>query len=146
MKVFLSHQRKDSLRAADIAVRLKQNGLDVYLDLADETAQLGVDDLTTHIQRQMTSCTQLMAVISSNARESWWVPWEIGVATEKSYPIASLLWIQRRSQTTYENGHILLVFFRLIRTAPKRNVFTDNTLLRRQSQRELEAYPIFTEL
>src|SRR5262249_28016640 len=79
----------DSREASAIANRLYLNGLEVYLDIADRTAQLGVDDLSEHIRKAMSSCTQLIAVISSNASESWWVPWEIGVATEKLYPIAS---------------------------------------------------------
>jgi hypothetical protein len=30
-----------------------------------------------------------MAVVSANTKESWWVPWEIGIATEKDYPIST---------------------------------------------------------
>ena len=30
-----------------------------------------------------------MAVVSEKTKQSWWVPWEIGVATEKDYPIAT---------------------------------------------------------
>jgi hypothetical protein len=30
-----------------------------------------------------------MAVVSTNTKGSWWVPWEIGIATEKDYPIAT---------------------------------------------------------
>lgn len=37
----------------------------------------------------MGKCTQLMAVVSTNTKGSWWVPWEIGMATEKDYPIAT---------------------------------------------------------
>jgi hypothetical protein len=30
-----------------------------------------------------------MAVVSAATKDSWWVPWEIGMATEKDYPIAT---------------------------------------------------------
>lgn len=37
----------------------------------------------------MGKCTQLLAVVSYATKESQWVPWEIGVATEKDFPLAS---------------------------------------------------------
>ena len=37
----------------------------------------------------MGVCTQLLAVVSENTKSSWWVPWEIGIATEKDFPIAT---------------------------------------------------------
>ncbi|WP_051390330.1 toll/interleukin-1 receptor domain-containing protein [Bradyrhizobium sp. Ec3.3] len=89
MKVFLSHQQQDSTQAVQIASRLKQNGLNVYVDVADRFFDLGSEDLSQHICAEMAQCTQLMAVVSANAALSWWVPWEIGVATEKAHPIAS---------------------------------------------------------
>lgn len=30
-----------------------------------------------------------MAVVSAATKESWWVPWEIGVATVRRYPLAT---------------------------------------------------------
>lgn len=89
MKVFLSHQQRDTYEATQIANRLRQNGLNVYLDVSDRFLDLDSEDLSEHIRAEMKQCTQLMAVISTNAAQSWWVPWEIGVATEKAYPIAS---------------------------------------------------------
>lgn len=37
----------------------------------------------------MGKCDQLMAVVSQATKGSWWVPWEIGIATERDYPIAT---------------------------------------------------------
>lgn len=39
----------------------------------------------------MEKCTQLLAVISAQTQASWWVPWEIGVATEKERFLASFV-------------------------------------------------------
>jgi hypothetical protein len=30
-----------------------------------------------------------MAVVSQRTKDSWWVPWEIGIATEKEFPIST---------------------------------------------------------
>jgi len=38
-----------------------------------------------------------MAVVSQTTKESWWVPWEIGVAQEKERPI-----------TTFAGGHCVV--------------------------------------
>ncbi|WP_331375445.1 toll/interleukin-1 receptor domain-containing protein [Sinorhizobium chiapasense] len=89
IKVFISHQAADGLLAADIARRLKtRHEIDSYLDLIDPNIQKG-EDLALHIQTEMGKCTQLLAVVSEKTQQSWWVPWEIGVATEKDYPLAT---------------------------------------------------------
>ena len=90
IKVFLSHQSADSSTAALIARRLKvYHGIDSYLDLIDPYINRNGEDLANHIRTEMSRCTQLLAVVSSATRESQWVPWEIGVATEKEYPLAT---------------------------------------------------------
>ena len=90
MKVFISHQRGDSDLAARIAQRLRSyHQIDSYLDLVDPDSRSKGDDLGEHLRNQLGLCTQLMAVVSSNTKTSWWVPWEIGVATEKDQPIAT---------------------------------------------------------
>ncbi|MET3661383.1 toll/interleukin-1 receptor domain-containing protein [Aquamicrobium ahrensii] len=91
IKVFISHQQADSTKAAAIAYRLKsQHQIDYYLDVIDPHMGKG-EDLAAHIQAEMSSCTQLLAVVSDATRNSSWVPWEIGVATEKDFPLATFL-------------------------------------------------------
>ena len=89
IKVFISHQQADSAKAAIVAQRLKSNhSIDSYLDVIDPYIAKG-EDLAAHIQSEMSKCTQLLAVVSESTRYSSWVPWEIGVATEKDYPLAT---------------------------------------------------------
>jgi hypothetical protein len=90
MKIFLSHQKSDSLKAAQIAVRLKTvHQIDSYLDVIDPFLNSSGEDLSAHIRTEMSKCTQLLAVVSYETRNSQWVPWEIGVATEKNFPLAT---------------------------------------------------------
>jgi hypothetical protein len=90
MKVFISHQRSDSDAAGLIAHRLKTfHQIDSYLDVIDPNSSKSGDELGDYIRLQMTRCTQLMAVVSGATKLSWWVPWEIGVATEKDFPIST---------------------------------------------------------
>ena len=41
------------------------------------------------LMRRVKSCTHLMAVVSDFTTKSWWVPFEIGVASELELRIAS---------------------------------------------------------
>lgn len=88
MKVFVSHKKEDFVTAGAVSARLKTGGSEVYLDVIDPEASTA-DDLAQHIRGQLDECTDLMAVISNKTQASWWVPWEIGVATEKNYPLAT---------------------------------------------------------
>lgn len=91
IKVFLSHQSSDSITATYIATRLRvHHSIESYLDVVDPGIRRG-EDLATHIQNEMGKCTQLLAVVSEATKNSQWVPWEIGVATEKDYPLATYL-------------------------------------------------------
>lgn len=89
MKIFLSHQRTDSSIALQIQRHLKSNhGIDCYLDIVDNQFDNG-EDIAEHVRKELNNCTQLLAVVSDTTKKSWWVPWEIGVATEKDFPLAT---------------------------------------------------------
>lgn len=90
MKVFVSHQRADSQLASTVAHRLQAyHHIECYLDLIDPEASKTGDKLGEYLRVQMGLCTQLLAVVSQNTKASWWVPWEIGISTEKDQPIAT---------------------------------------------------------
>lgn len=90
MKIFISHQQADSGLAAAIARRLSTyHSIESYLDVIDPDTSKKGDDLGEHIRGELGQCTQLLAVVSVATKSSWWVPWEIGLATEKDFPIAT---------------------------------------------------------
>lgn len=91
MKVFISHKKEDDLYARLVANRLRVNGHLYYLDVIDESLGKNGDDLSDHIREKMTECDSLIAVVSAATILSWWVPWEIGLATEKDYPLSTYL-------------------------------------------------------
>lgn len=90
MKVFISHQRKNSRSALGVAARLKINhGIESYLDVIDPDVGSTGEALADHVKAELGKCTQLLAVVSEATRTSWWVPWEIGIAAEKEFPLAT---------------------------------------------------------
>lgn len=60
-----------------------------YLDAVDPALDKKGEDLAAYLRDRMGSCTQLLAVVSAATQTSQWVPWEIGVATEKDFPLAT---------------------------------------------------------
>ncbi|MCA9125067.1 MAG: toll/interleukin-1 receptor domain-containing protein [Planctomycetaceae bacterium] len=90
MRVFISHKNEDSETAGRIAYRLRTVHLvECYLDVFDPHASKTGDDLGDYLRNVLQQCTELMAVVSEATKESWWVPWEIGVAQEKQQPITT---------------------------------------------------------
>lgn len=91
MKVFISHQQKDAVVARMVYDTLRRNGVEAYLDLLDSTLLKNGQQLTGHIMSKISESTDVIAVVSDNTKESWWVPFEIGVATDKPRPIATFV-------------------------------------------------------
>ena len=90
MKIFISHQQADSALALRLASRLRVNhGIASYLDVIDPDVGKSGDALADHVKGELGKCTQLLAVVSAATQKSWWVPWEIGIATEKDFPLAT---------------------------------------------------------
>ena len=88
-KVFVSHKDVDEALARRVAQRVRQNGLGAYLDSVDPALERDGPELADYLLARMSECEQLIAVVSSATSTSWWVPWEIGVGSEKGFRMAS---------------------------------------------------------
>ncbi|WP_417526369.1 toll/interleukin-1 receptor domain-containing protein [Marinomonas shanghaiensis] len=89
IKVFISHQKQDSEKAIWVQNYLKTNhGIECYLDVIDLDFEKG-EEIADYVRKELDKCSHFLVVMSSATKNSWWVPWEIGVATEKDYPLAS---------------------------------------------------------
>ena len=90
-KVFISHKSEDANVAIWIHSTLGQYGIESYVDKLDPIINMprGEEDLGEYFRWQLQRCTHLVAVISEATKLSWWVPFEIGIATEREYPLAT---------------------------------------------------------
>lgn len=88
MPVFLSHKREDTNQTLFIANYLRSHSIKCYVDVFDPELQT-TDDITSKLRERIALCTHLMAVVSNYTEKSWWVPFEIGVGTEKDRRITS---------------------------------------------------------
>lgn len=91
MKVFISHKKEDYLVAAEVLSTLKAQHVDAYLDLLEGQIALKGEELTNHIKKRLNECTDLLVIMSEKTKGSWWVPFEIGMASQKDFPIVNYL-------------------------------------------------------
>ena len=91
MKVFISHKNVDSLQALVLKTAFEQNGVPSYLDVLDTSINGGGKELTDHIRKNLNTCTDIIVVMSEATKESWWVPFEIGMSAQVDMPTASYL-------------------------------------------------------
>jgi hypothetical protein len=88
MRIFISHKREDILLAKH-AYNLLSSQIECYLDEYDRHLVSSVSDLGDYFRDQLHNSTHLLAIVSEITQSSWWVPFEIGMATERDYPIAT---------------------------------------------------------
>jgi hypothetical protein len=81
LSIFLSHSYKDRTLAKGIVYRLAELGIEVYVDWNDSDMPRITNRQTAEkIKSEIQDNNLFMALITRNAMESKWVPWEIGVA------------------------------------------------------------------
>jgi hypothetical protein len=87
MTVFVSYFRPDEYIARQVNQYLRDSGVVTYLDVLDSA--IATDGVTPRILSNLRTSTHLVAVISGSTQSSWWVPFEIGVATDRENRIAT---------------------------------------------------------
>ena len=91
MKVFISHKNEDSALALAIQNAFSKNGVQSYLDVLDSSITSGGKELTDHIKNNLNSCSDIIVVMSDSTKNSWWVPFEVGMSAQVDMPTASFL-------------------------------------------------------
>ena len=91
MKVFISHKKEDSVQALLMKMAFERNSVEAYLDVLDNSINLGGKELTEHIKNQLNSCTDIIVIMSNKTKDSWWVPFEIGMSAQVDMPTATFL-------------------------------------------------------
>lgn len=125
MKVFISHKREDLGLAEKIAKQLTILKVPCYLDELDHYIYDSDKDLTSHIKSKMHDCTDLLVLMTNKTKDSWWVPFEIGMAADRNYPTITY-------RNTWENLPDYLSFWPQITTLNELSIYKDNILLREE--------------
>ena len=89
--IFVSHQREDLSKAQQLAIQLSRAGHPCYLDEFDPQVDGDSPDLESYLRQIIGNSQALLAVVSRNTADSWWVPLEIGVALDREKHIGTFL-------------------------------------------------------
>lgn len=91
MKVFISHQQMDTDLANTIYELLEAKGVEAYLDVMDNLHSNDSKFLTNHLKQIVNKSTDILVVMTEHTKNSWWVPFEIGMAANKDLRIVTYL-------------------------------------------------------
>ena len=87
--------------ALRLAGELDNAGLDVFIDFYDGTLDPADKHLDSALVSAIRNSDTMVIVVSDETRQSWWVPWEIGVSTPYGKPRAIYTRELRESLPTY---------------------------------------------
>ena len=77
---FLSHSSKDAEFLPGVITLLQNHGASVYCDLADERMPEEPNPETARIIKgQIQESRKLVVFVTTNSKDSKWVPWELGI-------------------------------------------------------------------
>lgn len=91
MKIFISHQQMDTNLANNIYELLKSKGVEAYLDVMYNLHSTDSKYLTNHLKQIVNKSTDILVVMTDHTKNSWWVPFEIGMAANKDLRIVTYL-------------------------------------------------------
>lgn len=90
MPVVISYRHQDRLDAFIINERLKLEGITTRLDLFDGNTEQSTDTISELLCHSISNCTHLIAVLSQENADNWWVPFQIGAATQHNRRVSLL--------------------------------------------------------
>ena len=80
--VFVSHKSDDRGQALELARVIQGEGLSSWVDVLDPNVAGDGPTLDDYIERVLSRTFSLLALVTDVTHESWWVPFEIGLAFE----------------------------------------------------------------
>lgn len=85
--VFLSHSSKDGDLVASAVKILYDAGGRVYVDKGDDRLPRTPSPTTAVILREaVAACKRFVLLVSTNSKDSRWIPWELGLADGTTRP------------------------------------------------------------
>lgn len=82
--VFLSHSSADRTVLPNVIGFLKQYNVNVYIDKGDkELPQKTSMQTGVKLKERITQCRKFIVLVTTNSKNSRWIPWELGIADEK---------------------------------------------------------------
>jgi hypothetical protein len=84
---FLSHSSKDAAYLPGVIKLLEEHSASVYCDLDDKRMpEKPTPDTAAIIKQEIRKCVRLVIFITTNSKDSTWVPWELGIGDASLSP------------------------------------------------------------
>jgi hypothetical protein len=84
---FLSHSSKDNEMLPAVVAILENHGARVYIDNTDESLPINPSVKTAEILRSnLRNTKKFVLFVTTNSKDSIWIPWELGVADGEKRP------------------------------------------------------------
>lgn len=85
--VFLSHSSKDEQHLPLIIHLLENHGATVYVDVKDDALPSDPSVETAKVLRDaLRACRKFIVFVTSNSKDSKWIPWELGLGDGEKTP------------------------------------------------------------
>lgn len=82
--VFLAHSSADKEDLPKVISFLERQGARVYIDKSDkELPQKTSTQTGVKLKERIAQCSKFIVLVTSNSKNSRWIPWELGIADEK---------------------------------------------------------------
>jgi len=116
--IFLSHSSKDDSILSPVIKILEDNGGQVYVDKKDNRLPEIVNEETAEILRKtIRQCNKFVVLVSSNTKNSRWVPWELGIGDEakKTANVAIFPVVDKTYESKWAEQEYLGLYRRILR-------------------------------
>lgn len=114
--VFISHSSKDKELLPAVIAILENHGGRVYIDAEDDRLPNTPNRETANILRESVKlCRKFVLLVSTNSKDSKWIPWELGLADgEKgNWPIALFPTAENWFEQTWSETEYLGLYQRI---------------------------------
>ena len=91
MKVFIAYKEIDSYEAKLIENALLRCGAEVYAEAVDDNTSANDKKLRCFVNKNLDSCTDVIAVVSNATKHHWWAQLLIETAEQRDMPVATFL-------------------------------------------------------
>ena len=115
--IFLAHSSKDAELLPGVITILENHGGYVYVDKKDSRLPDSVTPETAEILRDtIRQCKKMVVLVSSNTKESRWIPWELGLGDEakKIWNVALFPIVEKSYETAWTQQEYLGLYRRII--------------------------------
>ena len=109
--IFLSHKHDESTILQDVIAFLKEEGVDIYVDWMDEDMPVYTNAETAiRLKEKIRTSSKFILIATSNAVNSKWCNWELGLGDAAKYIEHIALFPINRTNQSFSGAEYLKIY------------------------------------